>query len=193
MRKLQIILDSDEVIVKNLDKVLELYNGEYQVSLTREEVLDWDLTQVQKEGTNILQYFNQPGFFRHLPLIEDSYKYISKLIEDGHDVVIATSSPKNGILDKIDFFAEYFPFIPFGNVIPITRKDLLRGDIMLDDAPHNLEATQCRYPVIFDNRWNRDTEKYPFLKNLKRVHSWKEFYEVVCQIEKEIHEEEKVS
>ena len=111
---------------------------------------------------------------------------------DGHDVVIATASPKNGILDKIEFYEEFFPFIPFTNIIPITRKDLLRGDIMLDDAPHNLEKSQCRYPVIFDNRWNQDEEKHPFLKDLKRVTSWKEFYEFVCEIANE-EDIEKVS
>jgi 5'-nucleotidase len=182
MRKLQIILDSDEVVAKNIDKVLDSYNGEYGTNLTREELIDWDLTQFQKEGTDILKYFNMPGFFRDLPLMEESQKYIAKLIEDGHDVVIATSSPRNGILDKIDFFEEFFPFIPFQNIIPITRKDLLRGDIMLDDAPHNLKASNCQYPVVFDNLWNRNTEKHEFLKDLKRVHSWKEFYEFVCEV-----------
>jgi 5'(3')-deoxyribonucleotidase len=189
MRKLQIILDSDEVIARNIDLLLNMYNAEYKTSVTRNELLEWDLTKVQKEGTDILKYFNQPGFFRHLPLIEESQIYIKQLIEDGHDVVVATSSPKNGILDKIEFFEEYFPFIPFSNIIPITRKDLLKGDIMLDDAPHNLEFSGCRYPVVFDNLWNQNTEKYPFLKDLKRVSTWKEFYEFVCEIATEDTEE----
>lgn len=185
MRKLQIILDSDEVIAHNIDLLLEKYNGEYGTSLTKDELHEWDLTTVQKEGTNILKYFNQPGFFRHLPVMKDAQKIIKQLIEDGHDVVIATSSPKNGILDKIEFFEEYFPFIPFSHIIPITRKDLLKGDIMLDDAPHNLEVSSCRYPVIFDNLWNRNIEKHPFLKGLKRIHSWEEFYDFVNEVANE--------
>lgn len=189
MKKLQIILDSDEVIVQNIDLLLEKYNGEYGTDLKRDELHEWDLTTVQKEGTNILKYFNEPGFFRHLPLMKDAQKIIKQLIEDGHDVVIATSSPKSGILDKIEFFEEYFPFIPFSQVIPITRKDLLKGDIMLDDAPHNLEVSSCRYPVIFDNLWNRNTEKYPFLKDLKRIHSWEEFYSFVNEVANEYKEE----
>lgn len=182
MKKLQIILDSDEVIVENIGKVLSLYNAEYGTDLKREQIENWDLSVFQKEGTDILKYFNMPGFFRDLPQLKDSKKYVQKLIEDGHNVVIATASPKNGILDKIEFYQEHFPFIPFENIIAISRKDLLRGDIMLDDAPHNLEKSQCKYPVIFDNLWNQNTEKMPFLKPLKRVSSWEEFYDFVCEI-----------
>lgn len=182
MRKLQIILDSDEVIVESIEKLLNLYNQEYGLNLKKEQIDNWNLSHFEKEGTDIQKYFNMPGYFRDLPLIKDAKKYIYQMVKDGHDIVIATSSPKNGILDKIEFFEEHFPFIPYQNVIPITRKDLLFGDIMLDDAPHNLEHSKCKHPVIFDNRWNRDVVKYPFLKNLKRVASWKEFYEFVCEV-----------
>ncbi|WP_180953916.1 5' nucleotidase, NT5C type [Bacillus sp. M6-12] len=185
MRKLQIISDSDEVVAKNIQEVLKRYNGEYKTSLKQEELIDWDLVNFQKEGTDILKYFNEPGFFRHLEIMEEAQYYIKKIIEDGHDFIIATASPKEGIIDKIEFFEEYFPFIPFENIIPIKRKDTLVGDIMVDDAPHNLETSKCKYPVIFDCQWNRNTEKYPFLKDLKRVHSWKEFYEFVCEVANE--------
>lgn len=185
MKKLKIILDSDEVIVENIDKVLSLYNEEYGDNLKRDQILKWEISTYQKEGANILKYFNMPGFFRDLPQIKDSKKYVQKLIEDGHDVVIATASPINGIVDKIEFYQEHFPFIPYENIIPITRKDLLCGDIMLDDAPHNLRKSQCKHPVIFDNLWNQNMEEMPYLKDLKRVTSWKEFYEFVCEVANE--------
>ncbi|WCK56981.1 hypothetical protein PP175_27715 (plasmid) [Aneurinibacillus sp. Ricciae_BoGa-3] len=183
MKPLQLILDADDVCADTTQKALDWYNRKNQTDIKIEQVLDWDLSLVQKPGTNIASCFEQPGFFRELPVKEMAPFYIQKLIEDGHNVVIATSSSKNGIMDKIDWFEEHFPFIPFQNIIPITRKDLLKGDIMLDDAPHNLKTSQCRYPVIFDNYWNRNTEgSYAFLKGLKRIYSWKEFYEFVCEV-----------
>jgi 5'-nucleotidase len=194
MKQLQIILDSDGVIANTTERVLELYNKEYQCHLTKEQIVDWDLSLFQKEGTDIFKYFKIPGFFRHLPIMKDAQYFIRKLIEDGHDVVIATASPKVAIIDKIEFFEEYFPFIPYENIIPITRKDLLVGDIMLDDAPHNLKTSKCKYPVIFDNPWNRNTEgKYEFLKKLKRVHSWEEFYQFVNEIAHQDEQTEKAS
>lgn len=184
MRSLTIILDSDGVLVNPISKLLKLYNEEYGESLTIEDIKDWDLTKFQRKGTDILKYFKQPGFFRDLKLIEGADYYIKKLIDDGHNIIIATSSSKEGIIDKIDNIIENLPFIEEDRIIPISRKFLLAGDVMLDDAFHNLINTRCKYPVIFNWQWNETIpDEYSELKDrASRVNNWEEFYNLICEI-----------
>lgn len=177
MRKLRIFLDSDDVVVDNIEEVLRRYNEEYNQTLKIDQLTSWELDSFKAHGTEILKYFVEPGFFRHLTIKEGAVETIQRLIEEGHDVFISTASNKVAIQDKLDFFEEYFPFIPYEQVLPITRKDVLKGDIMLDDALHNLDASSCTHKIVFDKPWNEITsEEYI------RVHSWSEFYEIVKYI-----------
>lgn len=186
MKRLQIILDSDGVLAEPIKKVLILYNKEYKDNLKYEDITDWDLCKFQKEGSDICKYFRDKNFFRDLPVIFEAQIYVKKLIDDGHDVIIATASHKNGVIDKFDWFEEYFPFVKYENIIPISRKDLLLGDVMLDDGGHNLLTSKCKYPVVFDSPWNRNKELDKFI----RVTSWEIFYNLVCSIS---NKEEKAS
>lgn len=181
MRKLKIILDSDGVLVDPIAKVLRLYNKEYDCNLKIEDIHDWDLNKVQRPGTDILKYFNNPGFFRDLKPLDGAHYYLKKLIDDGHDILVATSSPKNGIIDKIDNLLELFPFFTEDQIIPISRKFWLKGDVMLDDGFHNLAYTQCEYPVVFNWNWNKTIpEEFSNLDGkLNRIHNWEEFYNLI--------------
>ena len=40
------------------------------------------------------------------------------------------------------------------NILIGARKDLLNADMMLDDAPQNLDGANTRYPVLFRQPWN---------------------------------------
>lgn len=173
MRKLKIILDCDGVLADTIKKVLHLYNNEYNLNFKKEDIVAWDMTKIQKPGTSLTKYFNQRGFFRDLDPMEDAQKYVKKLLEDGHEVFVATASPLEGLEDKLLWLRENFGFIPESNIVFIQRKDLLYGDIILDDALHNLENSQCEFKVVFDQPWNRDRREF------LRVRNWEQFYKLV--------------
>lgn len=54
-----------------------------------------------------------------------------------------------------------------------SRKDLLHVDFLLDDALYNIEASPAKYPVVFNQPWNRAGEGY------LRVSTYKEFMQLV--------------
>lgn len=183
MRKLEIILDSDGILFNCIDKVLALYNEEYNDNLKVEDITDFDLTKFAKKGSDIQKYFKQIGYFKDLPPIAGAQYYVEKLIKDGHDVVVATASHKNGVVDKIDAIEENYPFINNRNIIIVERKDKLVGDVIFDDGLHNLINTRCKYPVIMDYPWNRNLSgKYKSLSCAKRVYLWEQFYNYVTEI-----------
>lgn len=178
MRKLQLIIDSDEILFNTIKRVLDLYNEEYELNYTLEDINDWNLCNCQLPGTNMTKYFEMPGFFKSLEPIDGAQEYLKKIYEDGHKILIATASPKFAILDKIEHIRNTFPFLQDEDIVAITHKNLLKGDIMFDDGLHNISKSICDYPVIMNAPWNRSGVKY------KRVNSWKEFYEYVQEIAK---------
>lgn len=183
MKKLEIILDSDGILFDCVTATLNLYNNEYCDNLKFEDITDFNLSKFAKQGSDICKYFKQKGFFKNLPVIEGAQYYAKRLINDGHDIIIATDSPKNGIIDKIDAIEKQFPFIGFKNIFPTSRKEKLYGDILYDDGLHNILKTRCTYPVIQDYPWTRNlTGDYSVLKDVKRVYNWKEFYDFVYYI-----------
>lgn len=179
MRKLDIILDCDCVLAKTIERVLELANERYGLSLKVQDVRQWDLSVLAKE--DIISLFDTPGFCRHLEVMEGAQAAVDELIRQGHNVYVATATPLSGIGDRADWFKEFFPQIKRRNVSYIECKELLQGDILLDDGLHNIATTKVSFPVIFDQPWNQE-ESPDYAQVKKRVHrvkTWAEFLRYV--------------
>lgn len=177
MRKLKLIIDADSVLAKTITHLLELYNKEYNLDFMFEDVSDFYLPNIQVKDTNMEKYFRQRGFFYDLEPVEGAQEYVNKLIQDGHDIIVATAAQFTSFEDKYRWLRRYFINIPKENIMMAVRKDLIKGDIMLDDGLHNISKSICDYAVIFDRPWNRvgDNEHI-------RIYNWKEFYEFVYKI-----------
>ena len=72
----------------------------------------------------------------------------------------------------------YFPFIDWDHVIISSRKQMIRGDVLVDDAPHNLEDFEGNR-ILMDAPHNRSCRAA--LKNILRVHGWQEVYDIILQ------------
>ena len=58
MKKLRIFFDIDGVLADTQTEVLNRYNEEYGLDYSLEDITCWDLTKVQKPGTDMTKYFN---------------------------------------------------------------------------------------------------------------------------------------
>lgn len=179
MKCLKIILDSDGVCVNTMKKVLEKYNKEYGLAFTLDDITSGNLSKIQKENTDMTKYFNEIGFFADLEPIFEAQKYIKQFVEDGHEVFICTAATRKSIEDKFINLLNLFPDVKEENIIPITPKYILKGDIMLDDGYHNIETSICDVKVLFNQPWNKDKQG-----DFMRVFDWKDFYELVKIISK---------
>ena len=178
--KLTIALDMDGVLADTIQKVLDMYNDEYGLQVTREDIKEWDLSSIQKEGTDIFKYFEFPGFFTSLNVMEGAKKAVWELMDEGHDVVIASAAPPSGMKDKVIWMATHFPVVPQENIIMASRKDLVQADVLIDDGIHNLEQSPSDYPVLFkqDNPWTWNEDRF------LSVNHWDEVIPLIKDIEK---------
>ena len=175
----RVIVDMDEVICKWVDRVLEWYNQDHGTSFTRDDIKHWNVTSDLPEDGHyfIRACMRYPEFYRDLDPIEGAIDGIQELLNDGFDVVIATATPRSaGIAyhGKLEWLRRRMPFFDLKSLVSISRKDLLIGDVLLDDGPHNIKPwiASGRYGVIFDHPWNRGHDCDA------RVKHWNEFVDL---------------
>lgn len=168
----RILVDMDGVLCNMIKKWLRLYNEEYGENIEANTLVTWGPHRYARAGKAIYKYLSRPGFFRDLEPIPHAIEGVHALIRRGHDVVIVTAA-KNGHRDKIDWIRQHLPFLPQDNIVFAHRKALVRGDILFDDAPHNLRAfEEYGLPVAMAYRYNEEV-KCP------RVPDWPAFLDLV--------------
>jgi len=181
MKKLKIILDMDEVITDTFGSWLSLYNADYNDNLTREDIKGWGVHQWVKPecGHDVHDYLNLHGFFLNMDEIDGAIDGIKKLVDDGHDVIIASATPhisKMGYEEKKEWLIKNVPFLSIDNFASIHRKDRLIGDILFDDGVHNLVGF-TGVSVAMVRPWNTDKEHA--WKYERAFSSWKDFLKFV--------------
>ena len=145
----RILLDMDGVLCNLIGKWFTTYNQEYGDRIHIDALEDWGPHRIARAGKAIYKYLAQPGFFRDLEPIEGAIDGVRTLLDRGHDVVIVTAA-RRGHRDKLEWVAEHLPFLPRDNIVFAHRKELVRGELLFDDAPHNLEAFE---PYGIPVRW----------------------------------------
>lgn len=176
MKKLDIIFDSDDVLADTNSEALSIYNTEYNDNLNVTDIKSWNLSDYTKPGSDIEKIFKQEKFFRNLKPVRGSVEIVNLLASEGHNLYVATSSPFEGYRDKGLWLQETYPQIPKGRIAMLDCKYLLDADIILDDALHNLSPTKCKFPIIFDQPWNRTGAE-----GLIRAYDWFDFYDEIIQ------------
>ena len=118
-------------------------------------------------------------FWDKLEPLEGSQKYLKQLKSDGHHVYLLTSAHPNTIPYKFAFLNKYFSFIPFRDVIITAHKQMVKGDVLIDDAPHNLEGGDYQGLLMNSpHNLSYDESVYGFI----RVNNWGEIYETINRI-----------
>lgn len=171
---MNVFFDMDGVLADTQTEVLRRYNAEYNKSYALEDIVEWDLRKVQSPGTDMCKYFDEPGFFLGLEPMVNSQKVVEILSGMGINLFVASASPSRAVHEKALWLQMHFPVIPKENFCFITRKDVLHGDILLDDGLHNLSRDNFKYPIVFDSPWNRNGKR-----ELVRSYNWFHFLDLV--------------
>lgn len=166
--KKTLLLDMDDVTVdQSLTWVQRIYERT-GIWYDREEWNEWRVANILPPDVVhlIFEEINkEPGFFRNLPAKEGAIEGIREL-SHYYDIVFITASEHYAYVDKYLWIEENLPFLPKPNLILTHRKDLVLGDIFVDDGPHNLLKSPAKMKIVFDHPWNRH------LTQFQRVYQW---------------------
>lgn len=181
MKKLTILIDMDDTMETLLDAWVKWLNKKYGRNVTCEDVTDWDVTKAYPGLTKAEAYdpLNHPEIWDDVRPIEGSVEGIKHFIDCGHKVMIVTASNYETLAAKMDkVLFKYYPFIKWDDVIITSNKQLIKGDVLIDDGFHNLEGGDF-YKILVDAPYNRSCDAKA--AGMVRVYNWDE---IVHEVDK---------
>lgn len=180
-----ILVDMDDTIEGLLDSWTEFLRKKHGVDVYSDDITDWDVSKAYPTLTKkeVLAPLFEEEMWKSVLPFSDAVMYLRRLIDEGHDVIIVTASHYDTVgLKMRHVLVKYFPFIPYDNVIIASKKQMVIGDVMIDDAPHNLIGGKYR-GILFSAPHNRDfcAEEY----GLRRASNWSEVYQILQEMDRE--------
>lgn len=174
-----ILIDMDDTMEQLLRAWLNGVNERYGYSVRYEDVTSWDVSEPYRGLTREQVYAipDEPGFWGTVEPIEGAAEAIRGFMDAGHEVYIVTATPYISVTEKMDdLLFRWFPFISWDQVIITKRKQLIRGDVLIDDGIHNLEGGDY-VKILMTAPHNRDYDAEA--NGMIRVRTWKEIETVI--------------
>lgn len=189
MKRLTILVDMDDTVEDLLSAWVSYLNTKHGTSVQKDDVAQWDISKsfptLSKKQVYEPLYLDD--FWLSVKPIDGAAEALQRLMADGHQVLIVTTSSYETLRTKMEeVLFKYFPFLSWDDVIITSRKQLVNGDVLVDDGPHNLEGGQY-LRVLMDAPHNR---AYNAESNgMIRVNNWGDAYKVIDRYARSITEE----
>lgn len=185
MKKLTIFVDMDDTLELLLKAWLKRVNEIYGRSVCCEDVREWDLTKAYP-GLSWEQVYGttfDKDFWKSVEPMPGAVEGLKALMDQGHEVYVATASLMENIPQKFtDVLFRYFPYLCWDQVIVTSKKQLLKGDVLIDDGVHNLLGGDYA-KLLMDAPYNRDFDEKA--AGMIRVRSWDEVVREVTRLAEE--------
>ena len=174
-----ILVDMDDTIEQLVKAWVGRANEKYGCTVTMDEVTTWNIAAPYTSLTREQVYgvIDEPGFWKSVEPMPGAAEALQHLMAEGHDIFIVTATNCEHVMEKMSgLLFRYFPFLSWDQVIITSRKQLIRGDVLIDDGIHNLEGGDYR-KILFTAHHNKnyDAEAH----GMVRVHSWEEVVPII--------------
>ncbi len=178
-----ILVDMDDTIEQLLKAWVRRANEKYGRHVTLDDITDWNVAApyagIPREEIYGVTY--EPGFWRSVEPMPGAAEALKHFMDEGHDVYIVTATEIEHVEEKMKgLLFRYFPFLSWDHVIITSKKQLIRGDVLIDDGIHNLEGGAYK-KIMFTAPHNRhyDAEGH----GMNRVSTWEEAVDLIDRME----------
>lgn len=180
MRKLTILFDADDVAEDLLSLWVGLLNRKYGSNVSPDDVTDWNVAKFFPglDDRQVFGVLDEPGIWRDLLPMDGAVEALTKLRSDGHDLYLVTNTDYRHCREKFDRILEFFPFLDSRRIIITANKQMVSGDILIDDAPFNLDGGPW-HKILFDRPHNRKWDENEF--GAVRVRDWAQIYTLITE------------
>lgn len=186
-KKFVVLLDMDSTVYDLLGPTLNYVNSRYGLNLSPANVTEWRWDK--KYNINLTDFWNTEGTYLNLQPFADAVEAIRQVQEMGVRQIFLSSANFKYATEKFQAVERDFPFIGAKDVLLTGgNKDLVIGDVLVDDGPHNLAqfattggkvvlanmsgAPYCCYPQANDaiTKWHQ----YPAVVKSLMKSGWTE-------------------
>lgn len=188
---LRIAIDFDSTLFPTMERVLEIYNKRHDANLDMSQITMYNLHDdfEQSIADELIELFVDKEVYSSIQPYKGAVRAIKTLVEQGHEVYIATASDVRNMELKEELLRKHFQFIPKKNLIRIYNKELLNVDVMVEDKLENLKNTFADR-ICFSQPWNID-EKTDYVYGIYRIHHWGEIINIINELERKDKEWDK--
>ena len=174
-----ILVDMDDTIESLLDTWLEKVNEKYGRSVTRDDIVSWD-TSAAFPGLTKEQVYGillDDEFWKDVKPIPGAAEALLYFRSKGHKVFIVTSTHYRSLRGKMEYLLfRWFPFIDWDDVIITSHKQMVKGDVLIDDGLHNLIGGDYK-KILVDAPYNRDFDAEA--NGMIRVYDWEQIKKII--------------
>ena len=177
---MKILIDIDDTISNFGEVLLNYLNRTYNTNYKKEDIINWEWFRNNFE--NPWQPTEWNFFWDDVKIDKDAIKCIENLVKDRHEVYLVSASfPNDSLGYKIRKTLNYFnnKLINESNIIICRNKEMIKGDIRIDDGYHNLYNNSIN--ILFDQPWNKNIKR--IFPSFIRKKSWKEIEEYLKNID----------
>lgn len=188
---LRIAIDFDSTLFPTMEKVIEIYNKRHDACIDISKITEYNLHDnfPADIADELIELFVEKEVYDGLQPYKGAVRAIKTLIEQGHEIYIATSTDLRNMEWKEELLQKHLPFIPKKNLIRIHNKSLLNVDVMIEDKLDNLKGTFADR-VCFNQPWNIDDDA-DYVYSISRIHHWGEIINIINNLERKDKEWEK--
>lgn len=174
-----VLVDMDDTIENLLEAWCKYLNDKYLLDVSTNDITNWNVASFFPTLTEdeVLEPLRLEDFWLTVRPRTDAMKYIQKIFDDGDEIYIVTASDYRTIKSKFDnIIKRYFPCITWDHMIITSKKQMVVGDVLVDDGVHNLEGG-CYAKILMTAPHNKiyDAEA----NGMIRVVSWEEAYDAI--------------
>lgn len=159
----------DDVMADTLTHLVNHYQQATGEQISREAMNGKHINECCSQPELIREFLYRPGFFRTVPLMEDSQQVV-KALNEHHEVFIVSAAMEfpQSLIEKYQWLEEFFPFLSWRQIAFCGSKALVNGDYMIDDHLKNLDYFNGE-KLLFTSPHNALIEKYTRVSNWKEV------------------------
>lgn len=151
MTRLRILFDADDVAETLLEGWVKTLNERYGTTTSVEDVTDWDVSKAFPTLTKqqIYGVLQEDEVWAKLTPMPGAQEYLKRLHDEGHELYMVTATDYRTCRVKIERILELFPFLDANHIIIAHNKQMVMGDVLIDDGPHNL-VNGPYFRILFD-------------------------------------------
>lgn len=187
MKQLTILLDLDDVLNNQNEIWVDVLDQRYGRKVSVEDITDWDM-RLAFPGLNDGELYgpvHSGELISSMTATMDAVLYTKMWHDNGHKLYVVTSTSAENAEAKIQWLFRHYTWFDRDRFIMCRHKNMVFGDILIDDAIHNLKAMKwdganpnCMC-VCMDKPWNRSAEN-----EFVRAKSFVDIDTVVQELEK---------
>lgn len=183
--------DLDGVVVDSPQQVVHYINERLGTNYTINDFKTYSMEDALPTQFKwiVSAAFKDAAMWKKVSLIDGAYKVIKQLYQEGNEIFFVTSSLPQNLYKKIKHLTRCLDFFPadyvWQHTINTQRKQLIKLDVLTDDALFNLTGKRDYFSICMDMPYNQTDEIIP---NFTRAKDWNEVFAKVKMVESLIKE-----